>query len=185
MSFDILLPHTKYPFAIYKNGFKDAKYFLEEIKKLKVNMKPFQFIVCRRKTTGISMFNTNMKATLEEYSIKEDANEGYDVVVSTKLKQYRDYSTKTMKIEIKQDKPVATETKKRAVNNSPAPIFNKQYTVVKGDCLWNIAKKYYGNGSQYKKIYDANKDKIKNPNLIYPRASTDNSSIVGGSNAKV
>ena len=42
------------------------------------------------------------------------------------------------------------------------------YTVKQGDCLWSIAKKYYGNGESYKKIYNANKDKIKNPNLIYP-----------------
>lgn len=45
---------------------------------------------------------------------------------------------------------------------------NDSYTVVKGDCLWNIAKKFYGKGSQYTVIYNANKDKIKNPNLIYP-----------------
>jgi nucleoid-associated protein YgaU len=37
-----------------------------------------------------------------------------------------------------------------------------------GDTLWAIAKKYYGNGAQYTKIYNANRDKIKNPNLIYP-----------------
>lgn len=43
----------------------------------------------------------------------------------------------------------------------------KYHTVKKGDCLWNIAKAYYGNGSMYTKIYEANKDKIKNPNLIY------------------
>lgn len=42
------------------------------------------------------------------------------------------------------------------------------YTVVKGDCLWNIAKKFYGSGAQYTKIYNANKGIIKNPNLIYP-----------------
>ena len=42
------------------------------------------------------------------------------------------------------------------------------YVVVKGDCLWNIAKKFYGSGAQYTRIYNANKDKIKNPNLIYP-----------------
>ena len=41
------------------------------------------------------------------------------------------------------------------------------YTVKSGDCLWTIAKKYYGNGAQYMKIYNANKDKISNPNLIY------------------
>lgn len=46
----------------------------------------------------------------------------------------------------------------------------KFHTVKKGDCLWNIAKAYYGNGAQFGKIYQANKDRIKgftNPNLIY------------------
>ncbi len=45
------------------------------------------------------------------------------------------------------------------------------YTVVKGDCLWFIAKKKenYGNGFAWPKIYQANKDQIKNPNLIYPK----------------
>ena len=43
------------------------------------------------------------------------------------------------------------------------------YTVKKGDCLWNIAKAMYGKGSDYTKIYNANKGVIgKNPNLIYP-----------------
>ncbi len=42
------------------------------------------------------------------------------------------------------------------------------YTVKSGDCLWNIAKKQLGNGADYTKIYNLNKDKIKNPNLIYP-----------------
>ncbi len=42
------------------------------------------------------------------------------------------------------------------------------YTVVKGDCLWNIAKKFYGSGTKYTLIYNANKGIIKNPSLIYP-----------------
>lgn len=43
------------------------------------------------------------------------------------------------------------------------------YTVKKGDNLWTIAKKFYGNGADYSKIYEANKDTIgNNPNLIYP-----------------
>ncbi|MBN2160618.1 MAG: DUF4398 domain-containing protein [Spirochaetes bacterium] len=36
------------------------------------------------------------------------------------------------------------------------------------DCLWYIAKKYYGNGMLWKKIYKYNKDLVRNPNLIYP-----------------
>ena len=42
------------------------------------------------------------------------------------------------------------------------------YTVVKGDCLWNIAKKYYGAGAMYTRIYNENSGIIKNPSLIYP-----------------
>jgi nucleoid-associated protein YgaU len=45
------------------------------------------------------------------------------------------------------------------------------YTVVRGDCLWNIAKKkdFYGNGFAWPNIYKANRDKIKNPDLIFPK----------------
>jgi nucleoid-associated protein YgaU len=44
------------------------------------------------------------------------------------------------------------------------------YKVVRGDCLWNIAKKkeHYGNAFAWPVIYKANRDKIKNPDLIYP-----------------
>ena len=47
----------------------------------------------------------------------------------------------------------------------------KSYTVVKGDCLWRIAKKpeHYGNGFAWPVIYKANRDQIKDPNLIYPK----------------
>jgi nucleoid-associated protein YgaU len=48
----------------------------------------------------------------------------------------------------------------------PAP--GQTYTVVKGDTLSKIAKQFYGNAGQWKRIYEANKDVIKNPDLIYP-----------------
>ncbi|MFC2091910.1 LysM peptidoglycan-binding domain-containing protein [Elusimicrobiota bacterium] len=39
------------------------------------------------------------------------------------------------------------------------------------DCLWNIAKKksIYNDAWKWKRIYIANKDKLKSPNLIYPK----------------
>lgn len=42
------------------------------------------------------------------------------------------------------------------------------YTVQSGDSLWKISERFYGNGARWKEIYEANKDKIENPNLIYP-----------------
>jgi len=51
----------------------------------------------------------------------------------------------------------------------PSPPAAQTYTVVKGDSLWKIAQKFYGKGSDYTKIYEANKGTIgANPNLIYP-----------------
>ncbi len=41
------------------------------------------------------------------------------------------------------------------------------YTVKEGDYLKKIAKEVYGNASEWETIYNANKDIIKNPNLIY------------------
>lgn len=50
----------------------------------------------------------------------------------------------------------------------PVKTFYDSYVVVKGDCLWNISKNFYGSGRMYTKIYNANADIIKSPNLIYP-----------------
>ena len=58
-------------------------------------------------------------------------------------------------------------TKKKVSSSSSSKSAKRTYTVKKGDCLWNIAKKFYGNGALYTKIYDANTNKIANPNLIY------------------
>ena len=167
IDFDILLPNVKYPFATYNNSFQNASYFLENIEKLKTIEKPFQFIVSRKMPNGKILFDTNIKVSLEDYTISEEAEEGFDVKVTIKLKQYKDYSTKTVQITIKQERPrpVVVQTPSRPATTAPT---TRTYTVVRGDCLWNIAKKYYGNGSQYTKIYNANRDKIKNPSLIYP-----------------
>lgn len=44
----------------------------------------------------------------------------------------------------------------------------EQYTVVPGDCLWNIAKALYGDGMAWSQIYQLNSSQISDPNLIYP-----------------
>lgn len=47
------------------------------------------------------------------------------------------------------------------------PAAEETYTVAAGDCLWNIARKVYGNGAKWPVIFEANKNTIKNTNLIY------------------
>lgn len=172
IEFECLLPQVRYPFAVYKSKFRRAAYFLEYFEKLKIRQKPFQFIVTRCLPNGRRLFDTNMKVSMEDYKITEDAGEGNDVKVKIKLKQYRNFGTRTVKI--KKDKKdgknkAVKEEPPRETDNSPAPQAPQQYTVVKGDCLWNIAKHFYGDGSLYTIIYNANQGVIGgNPNLIYP-----------------
>ncbi len=44
----------------------------------------------------------------------------------------------------------------------------KKHVVVKGDSLSKIAKREYGDANKWRRIYEANKDHIKDPDLIYP-----------------
>ena len=57
-------------------------------------------------------------------------------------------------------------------STAPAPAgsatASRSYTVVSGDSLSKIAKHQYGDAAKWHDIYEANRDKIKNPDLIYP-----------------
>jgi hypothetical protein len=67
--------------------------------------------------------------------------------------------------------PPAEPAPPTIVENEPpkvaAPERPTKYVVRRGDSLWRIAGKVYGNPLKWPRIYRANKDKIKNPNLIY------------------
>ncbi|HEX6576105.1 MAG TPA: LysM peptidoglycan-binding domain-containing protein [Gemmatimonadaceae bacterium] len=45
---------------------------------------------------------------------------------------------------------------------------SQTYTVKSGDSLSKIAKHFYGDANAWHRIYEANRDKIKNPDLIHP-----------------
>lgn len=49
-----------------------------------------------------------------------------------------------------------------------SPAGPKTYTVQPGDTLWKIAKQFHGDGKEYMKIFEANKDLLKDPDHIYP-----------------
>jgi hypothetical protein len=164
LEFDVLIPAVQYSFAKYDGGFKPTKHFTDHFESLKTSKEPFQFIVVRQMPDGKLLFNNDMTVSMESYTIKEQAKDGFDLTVSIKLKQYRPFGTKVVKVA----NNTVSVSNKREQTNSPAPKQETTYKVKKGDCLWNIAKKFYGNGSKYTKIYEANKDKITNPNLIYP-----------------
>ena len=130
IEFECRIPQEKYPFAVYKSGFKGADYFLDYFESLKTSKKPFQFIVCRKRPTGKRLFDTNIKVSMEDYKITEDAKNGFDILVKIKLKQWRDYGTKTVNISFNMEKPKASVEPQREATTSPAPAAAQTYTVV-------------------------------------------------------
>ena len=65
-------------------------------------------------------------------------------------------------------KPAAPDFSDVKAGSSTAPATDQTYTVVAGDSLSKIAKKFYGNANAWNTIFQANKDKISNPDLIRP-----------------
>jgi nucleoid-associated protein YgaU len=69
----------------------------------------------------------------------------------------------------KDGKPVARlELPFERIPVRPATGNSERLVVVRGDSLWNIARARYGNGFRHTLIYGANKDQIRDPDLIYP-----------------
>ena len=67
--------------------------------------------------------------------------------------------------------PAVTEEKSMAkpeAKPEKKPALPCKHTVCTGDNLWKISRHYYGTGSQWKQIYDANREKIKNADFLEP-----------------
>ena len=171
LSFECLLPATEYPFARYQSGFQKPSYYLSVLEQLKVQGKAFSFRVLRQLDNGQALdLPLSMMVTLEKYTISEDVKNGLDFTVSIDLKQYREYGTKTFTIQKKEtSKPEATVTESR-----PEKEPEKNYTIKKGDNLWNIARKELGDELRWKDIYELNKDTIEAAARKYGKKSSSN-----------
>ena len=95
-----------------------------------------------------------------DYSI--EFIEAKDVTVLTIVEAKTTQSNKSSNIS-SGSRPATAKT-----NTNTNSEQTKTYTVRKGDCLWNIAKAKLGSGARYMEIYNLNRNKIRNPNLIYP-----------------
>lgn len=159
-SFEAEFPSQDYHY-MNSGARADADYYEKMFRKAQKNMKPVRFIASNDITDDISVM-----VLVKSVEAVEKAGEEGDKYLSIKLQEYkapgkRYVAVQTVTATVKQEDTVA------AAEINPAVTENKTHTVQSGDTLWGIAKKYYGNGSQYTKIVSANLD-IKNPNLIYP-----------------
>lgn len=163
VSFELLLPNSKYPFSSYFDGFQKAEYYLNTFKQLKTTNASFQFIVCRLSPHYEFLFDTNLTVSLENYEIIEDADNGLDVLTSIRLKQYKPHATKILNVKENADgNKVASIEKKRQTDREMSRI----HKVIAGQTLLEICRKHLGDSSRLLEI--AKMNNISNPNVLTP-----------------
>ena len=149
-------------------GRRTAEYYIGLFDKFKRKRKPTQFILTRTTPDGKPLEDTNIKVSIEDFSRNEDASKPFEVTYSVNLKEYTDYGTQPVTVKKVQKngktQTVASVKKERERNNAPKA---KKYTVKAGDTLWSISAKYLGSGAKYMQIYEANRNILSNPNIIY------------------
>ncbi|MEX8160131.1 LysM peptidoglycan-binding domain-containing protein [Clostridioides difficile] len=109
----------------------------------------------------ITETNINFECIITDFQYEEKDCTG-DVYFTLSLKEYKRIQIPSInssdgKIEVVKNVPVTKgfETGKQ-----------KTHKVVKGDNLWSLSQKYYGNGDLYEKIVEANKELIKTADII-------------------
>ena len=138
-------PKRKYSFVSYTDYPKQYD-CVTKIKKWMDKGEVLRFIV-----TGTEI-NFQVRITDFEYSEQDGTR---DVYFTINLKEYRKIKiSSTTPKKKKTDNKDRTDTKE--TDNKPK---QKTYTVKSGDTLYDIAKKHYGKGSDYKKIIEKNKSK--------------------------
>jgi nucleoid-associated protein YgaU len=119
------------------------------------------------------------KIVVVEFVQKEKPLEDTVVTKETKTVEATDQSRivteSTETVVVHQDNFTFPKMTSETLTNPPAPVtvtdgsaLPAQYTVQKDDTLQKISKKFYGSYSKWTRIYNANQERIKDPNFLKP-----------------
>lgn len=157
LSWESFFPVSKAPYTT--GQVRDPVSIIQAIQKARDKETPVRFLI-----TGTDL-DVNIRMGIDSFEYEERSGELGDLYYTIKLYEWKDISPKRIVLPVKKEEPAKTQEPERP--GKPEQT-SKTYTVKPGDCLWNIAKAIYGKGSDYTKIYNANKGVIgSNPNLIY------------------
>ncbi len=150
ISFKFMIPSQRYPFARYLGFYQKPSYFMDKLKNLKKRAKPFQLIIIRNyPNSGQAYFNTNLKVSLEDIKIEENAEEGMDVYVDVTFKDFIDPRPKLYKKNA--DGTVSAENQ-RWTDKVEKKICSTKY----GEKLWQIVRRETGGLDQLETVMEVN-----------------------------
>lgn len=138
-------PNQEYSFCDY-TGFMKPYEFSEKIQKWMYEGKPLRVIVTDSPT--------NMQCLIQQFdTVEQDGTR--DLYFTLNLLEYRPIEVPNLSNSSSSSSSDNLARPSEEITNNT----QKTHKVVKGDCLWDIAQKYYGKGSLYPKIKEANKTK--------------------------
>ena len=150
IEFTSFFPNQEYSFCDY-TGFMKPYEFSEKIQKWIYEGKPLRVIVTDSPT--------NMQCLIQQFdTVEQDGTR--DLYFTLNLLEYRPIEVPNLSSSNTSNNSNNTQnTSRPSETNTNSSNQQKTHKVVKGDCLYDIAKKYYGNGNLYPKIKEANKSK--------------------------
>ena len=160
LSLSSFFPNKEYSFNAYSDvpkPYEFVKYFKEWKNK---------GTVVRVIMTGTDI-NQQMYITNFSYGEKDGTG---DVYYTVDLVEYRPITVPVINETSSNTQNTSRQDENNDNSNDANNSTQKTHKVVKGDCLWDIAKKYLGKGSDYPKIKEANKSKypsLAKNNIIY------------------
>ncbi|AUJ25195.1 phage portal protein [Virgibacillus dokdonensis] len=130
-------PKHQTPIVDYKT-FPTPWENVQKIDRWQKSKKPLRLVVTKTKI--------NVPVSIENFNYREEGGSVEDIYYDLTLKEYKFVSVRKIKVKIPK--------KPKRPNPRPKP---RTHTVRRGDTLWDLSRKYYGNSLKWRKIWNANK----------------------------
>ena len=150
ISWSCFFPAHDAPYVSARNLSAPIDY-IEDIQEFRNKRKQAQFYIY-----GTDL-DINIPVSIDTFDYEERAGEVGDIYYNITLREWKKYKARGV---VLQAAAAPTVQKANASARSGEPPAAKTHTVVKGDSMWAIAQKYYGDGSKYPDLYAKNKTTI-------------------------
>lgn len=167
VSLQSFFPSVASPFYARYGGSRTPEECKNLIKKWKDNKMIVRLI--------IGDMDINLAMAIDNFTYNKREGDD-DLYYTIDLTEYRTLNVPTVKVSTKV-KSTITKRPATSSNSSSATKSSssaRTYTIKNGDTLWAISKRYYGSGTQYPKIYNANKNVIESAAKKHGKKSSDN-----------
>lgn len=156
ISFESYFPLNNGPYVSSDQLFNPS-FYIKKINEWRNNLQKIRFIF-----TG-GPIEINDLFSIENFKYNENGGEVGDIYFSIELKRYKQYAAKKVIVQTSGNgETVTTISQKSSREDNKKSITS--YTVVSGDTLWYIAKRFLGDGKRCTEI--ANLNNISNPDKI-------------------